>query len=246
MSAVRVVVLTGAGDHFCAGGDLKEMQVQATRTRPSDVTDATELATLLAELDRLKRPIVGRINGSAYGGGLGLISICDVAIGVTTAKYCLTEVRLGLVPATISPYVVARLGARNARRVMLNATEMDGAAAVRWGLLHEVVEPDALDAAVEREIAAFLHCAGGRGRLQALDRIRQHTWHEREYSIYRQSTGRSLGEHRIGRGDRRIFGEEEAGLAKRKIATDAVRCDVRCDRLPDLYRAASGGRQSFC
>jgi methylglutaconyl-CoA hydratase len=158
---VRVVVLTGAGDHFCAGGDLKEMQVQATRTRAERVADATELARLLADLDRLKRPIVGRINGSAYGGGLGLISICDIAIGVTTAKYCLTEVRLGLVPATISPYVVARLGVPNARRVMLNSTEMDGAAAVRFGLLHEAVEPAALDAAVEREIAAFLRCAPG-------------------------------------------------------------------------------------
>ena len=159
--AVRVVVLSGAGDHFCAGGDLKEMQVQVTRSRGERIADATELATLLAELNRFSRPIVGRINGSAYGGGLGLISICDIAIGVTTARYCLTEVRLGLIPATISPYVVARLGVPHARRVMLNATDMDGAAAVRWGLLDDVVEPAALDAAVDREIAAFLRCAPG-------------------------------------------------------------------------------------
>ncbi|HEY4313387.1 MAG TPA: enoyl-CoA hydratase-related protein [Pirellulales bacterium] len=160
-STVRVVVLSGAGDHFCAGGDLKEMQVQAKRSRAERIADATELATLLAELDSLPRPIVGRINGSAFGGGLGLISICDIAIGVTTARYCLTEVRLGLVPATISPYVVAKLGVPRARRVMLNATDMDGAAAVRWGLLDDVVEPSVLDAAIHREIAAFLRCAPG-------------------------------------------------------------------------------------
>jgi methylglutaconyl-CoA hydratase len=159
--AVRVVVLSGAGDHFCAGGDLKEMQVQVTRSRAERIADATELARLLAELDRFPRPIIGRINGSAFGGGLGLISICDIAIGVTTARFALTEVRLGLVPATISPYVVARLGVPHARRVMLNATEMDGAAAVRWGLLSEVVEPAGLDAAVDREIAACLRCAPG-------------------------------------------------------------------------------------
>ena len=159
--AVRVVVLTGSGDHFCAGGDLKEMQVQVTRSRSERIADATELAQLLAEFDRLPKPVIGRINGSAYGGGLGLISICDIAIGVTTARYCLTEVRLGLVPATISPYVVARLGVPHARRVMLNATEMDGAAAVRWGLLDEVVEPAELDAAVAREVNAFLRCAPG-------------------------------------------------------------------------------------
>ena len=159
--AVRVVVLTGAGDHFCAGGDLKEMQVQVTRSRDQRVADAVELATLLAQLDRLPRPIIGRINGSAYGGGLGLISVCDIAIGVTTARFCLTEVRLGLVPATISPYVVARLGVPHARRVMLNATDMDGASAVRWGLLDEAVEPATLDAAIDREIAALLRCAPG-------------------------------------------------------------------------------------
>jgi methylglutaconyl-CoA hydratase len=158
---VRVVVLSGAGDHFCAGGDLKEMQVQVKRNRDERIADATELARLLSELDRFPKPIIGRINGPAFGGGLGLISICDIAIGVTTGRYCLTEVRLGLVPATISPYVVAKLGVPHARRVMLNATDMDGAAAVRWGLLDDVVEPSVLDAAIDREIAAFLRCAPG-------------------------------------------------------------------------------------
>ncbi len=182
---VRVVVLSGAGDHFCAGGDLKEMQVQVTRSRTERVADAVELAELLAAMNRLPRPIIGRINGPAYGGGLGLISICDIAIGVTTGRYCLTEVRLGLVPATISPYVVARMGVRNSRRVMLNASDMDAAAAVRWGLLDEAVEPDALDAAINREIAAFspMRTRSSR-RLQTIDRVRQHARHTREYCVY--------------------------------------------------------------
>jgi methylglutaconyl-CoA hydratase len=158
---VRAVVLTGSGEHFCSGGDLKGMQQQATRDRAARIADATELAETLAELNRLPRPVIGRINGPAFGGGVGLISICDIAIGVSTAKFCLTEVRLGLIPATISPYVVARLGAKNSRRVMLNATDMDAAAAARLGLLDEVVAQADLDASVEREIQAVLRCAPG-------------------------------------------------------------------------------------
>jgi methylglutaconyl-CoA hydratase len=130
---VRVVVLTGAGDVFCAGGDLKMMQRQVTGTRESRVADARELAQLLSDLDRLPKSIIGRINGPAFGGGLGLISICDITIGLTAAKFSLTEVKLGLIPATISPFVVARLGVPNARRVMLNALEIDGREAVRLG-----------------------------------------------------------------------------------------------------------------
>ncbi|MGE0538057.1 MAG: crotonase/enoyl-CoA hydratase family protein [Pirellulales bacterium] len=158
---VRVVILSGAGDVFCAGGDLKGMQQQVQRTRAERVADATQLAQLLADLDQLPKPLIGRINGSAFGGGLGLISVCDLAIGVTAAKFALTEVRLGLIPATISPYVVARLGVPNSRRVMLTAHEMDAADAVRFGLLEAVVDPLALDAAVDREVADVLRCAPG-------------------------------------------------------------------------------------
>lgn len=160
-AAVRVIVLSGAGEVFCAGGDLKMMQTQVTNSREGRIRDATELARLLAELNECPKPLVGRINGSAFGGGLGLISICDIAIGVYSAKFALTEVRLGLIPATISPYVVAKLGVPNSRRVMLNALELDGADAARLGLLSAAVEPVDLDAAVEREIRQFLLCAPG-------------------------------------------------------------------------------------
>ncbi len=160
-TAIRGIVLTGAGEVFCAGGDLKGMQQQAVNSRARRIQDATELAQLLAELNQSPKPLLGRINGPAFGGGLGLISVCDLAIGVHGAKFALTEVRLGLIPATISPYVVARLGVNHSRRVMLNGYEMDAPQAVRFGLLTDAVAPEELDAAIEREIAALLRCAPG-------------------------------------------------------------------------------------
>ena len=159
--AVRVVVLSGSGNVFCAGGDLKGMQRQASATREGRIADATEFAETLNELDTLPKLIIGRINGSAYGGGLGLISLCDVAIGLVSSKFCMTEVTLGLIPSVISPYVVARMGVPNARRSMLPSFVMDGDQAVRFGLLSAAVEPDALDDAVDDEIARFLRCAPG-------------------------------------------------------------------------------------
>jgi len=158
---IRAVVLSGAGDVFCAGGDLKGMQTQVTRTREERIADAEELARMLADFNSLPQLVIGRINGPAYGGGVGLISICDLAIAVDTAKFALTEVRLGLIPATISPYVVARLGVPNSRRVMLSGVEMDAPMAARLGLISEAVPADQLDAAVRRELAALLRCAPG-------------------------------------------------------------------------------------
>ncbi len=160
--SVRVIVLTGAGDVFSAGGDLKGMSQQAANTREGRLADATEFATVLLELDRLAKPLIGRINGSAFGGGLGLISVCDIALGLTDATFRLSEVTLGLIPATISPFVVAKIGVPNARRIMLNAHKLDGAAAVQVGLLDVVVRTvEELDEAVEREVTATLQCAPG-------------------------------------------------------------------------------------
>lgn len=160
--AVRVIILTGSGEVFSAGGDLKGMTQQASNTREGRMADATEFAMVLAELNALTKPLVGRINGSAFGGGLGLISVCDIAIGLADSKFRLSEVTLGLIPATISPYVVAKIGVPNARRIMLNARQLDGNSAVRLGLLDEVVRTvEELDEAVEREVAATLLCAPG-------------------------------------------------------------------------------------
>jgi methylglutaconyl-CoA hydratase len=158
--AIRVIVLTGSGETFSAGGDLKGMKQQAANTREGRMADAREFATVLGELDALAKPLIGRINGSAFGGGLGLISVCDIAIGLADATFRLSEVTLGLIPATISPYVVAKIGVPNARRIMLNASKLDGLAAARLGLLDEVVaNVEELDKSIEREISAALQSA---------------------------------------------------------------------------------------
>lgn len=160
--AVRAIVLTGAGDVFSAGGDLKGMQQQAANTREGRISDATEFAQVLAELDSLPKLLIGRINGPAFGGGLGLISICDIAIGLTASAFRLSEVTLGLIPATISPYVIAKIGVPNARRLFVNAHKLDGAGAAKLGLLNEAVgSVEELDQAVEREVTAALLCAPG-------------------------------------------------------------------------------------
>lgn len=169
---VRAVILTGAGDVFCAGGDLKGMKQQASNTREGRLRDASEFAATLRELDQLPKPLIGRINGSAFGGGVGLMSLCDITIGLADATFQLTEVTLGLIAATISPYVVARIGVPHARRMMLNALPMDGRLAHQFGLLDVVVDSEkALDEAVAREVAHLLKCAPGAvGRSKVLIR----------------------------------------------------------------------------
>lgn len=157
----RVVVLSGDGASFCAGGDFRWQQSQRDEDRASRIRGGRPLAELLARLDAFPRPIIGRINGPAYGGGVGMIAICDVAVVVDSARIALTEVRLGLVPATISPYVAAKLGPSYARRVFLNAKPMSALEAQRYGLVHEVVPADQLDAAVNAEIDLALSCAPG-------------------------------------------------------------------------------------
>ena len=159
--AARVVVLSGDGENFCAGGDFRWQQSQGDQDRASRIRSGVPLARILARLDSFGRPIIGRINGSAYGGGVGLIAICDVAVAVDSARISLSEVRLGLVPATISPYVAAKLGPSYARRVFLNGKIMSAAEAQRYGLVHEVVSVAELDTAVNAEIDLALACAPG-------------------------------------------------------------------------------------
>ncbi|MCW5612615.1 MAG: crotonase/enoyl-CoA hydratase family protein [Rubrivivax sp.] len=160
-SSLRAVVLTGAGASFCAGGDLGWMQQNMKKSRAERVAESFELALMLRALNELPMPLIGRINGPAYGGGVGMISVCDVSVAVDTGVYCLTEVRLGLLPANIAPYVVARMGEANARRTFLTAKRMTAAEARRLGLVSEVVGAEQLDAAIERELADLLQCAPG-------------------------------------------------------------------------------------
>jgi methylglutaconyl-CoA hydratase len=143
--AVSVVVLTGVGASFSAGADLNWMRGMAKASEADNREDSLRLAALMRTLQFLPKPTVARVNGAAYGGGVGLIACCDIAIGVDTAKFGLTEVKLGLVPAVISPYVIAAIGVRQARRLFLTGEIFDADTAARIGLLHEVVSAQYLD-----------------------------------------------------------------------------------------------------
>ncbi len=141
---VRAVILTGAGDFFCAGGDLSWMKQQIEADRATRMKQARGLADALFALNTLAKPLIGRINGSAFGGGLGLISVCDVAIAPVTARFGFTETRLGLIPATISPYVLARMGEGKARRVFMSARLFPAHEAVSLDLLARPFKPKTL------------------------------------------------------------------------------------------------------
>jgi len=159
--AVRVVILRAAGKTFCAGGDLAWMREQMAADPETRFREARKLAEMLQALNTLPKPLIGAVHGNAFGGGLGLISICDVAIGVDDLKMGLTETRLGLIPATISPYVIARMGEARARRVFMSARLFDAQEAVALGLLARVVPAADLDAAIEAEVKPYLSCAPG-------------------------------------------------------------------------------------
>lgn len=149
-AAVRAVVLTGRGNTFSAGADLNWMRAMASASEAENHEDSLRLAALMRTLNFLAKPTIARVNGAAYGGGVGLIACCDIAIGVSDAKFALSEVKLGLVPAVISPYVLAAIGARAARRAFITGEVFDAEQALAIGLLHECVAADDLDAAVDR------------------------------------------------------------------------------------------------
>ena len=156
---VRCIVLAAAGTAFCAGADLNWMRRMADYTRAENVADAGQLATMLRTIFECPKPTIARVQGDAYAGGTGLVAACDIAISVDSANYCLSEVRLGLIPATISPYVIRAMGARAAHRYFLTAERFDAREAHRIGFVHEVVSADALDAKVA-ELAQTLVNAG--------------------------------------------------------------------------------------
>lgn len=158
---VRVVVLTGAGKSFCAGGDLGWMQKQMQADAATRAAEARVLAETLQLLNTLPKPLIGAIQGNAFGGGIGMASVCDVAIGADHLKMGLTETKLGLIPATIGPYVVARMGEARARRVFMSARLFGAAEAVELGLLARVVPAADLASAVEAEVVPYLSVAPG-------------------------------------------------------------------------------------
>ncbi len=156
---IRAIVLTGEGRSFCAGGDLNWMRAQFEASREKRMSEARALAHMLRAWNVCPKPVVGRIQGQAFGGGVGLVSVCDVAIAVEGARFGLTETRLGLIPATIGPYVVARLGEGVARRVFFSARLFDAPEAVSLGLIARAVAPQDLDDAIAREVTPYLSTA---------------------------------------------------------------------------------------
>ena len=157
--AVRVVVLAAKGKSFCAGGDLGWMRDQFNAPPEERRIEATKLAYMLQAFNTLPKPLIGRIHGNAFGGGVGLASVCDVAIGADHIRMGLTETRLGLIPATIGPYVCARMGEAKARQVFMSGRVFDAAEAIRLNLLARVVPMGDLDPAIDDEVAPYLSCA---------------------------------------------------------------------------------------
>jgi len=168
---VRAVVLAGNGPAFCAGGDLNWMKRMAGYGYEENLSDAQALADLMKTLDRMRKPTIARVHGPAYAGGVGLVAACDIAVGTPEAKFCLSEAKLGLSPATISPYVVRAMGERMARRYFLTAEVFDAAEAQRIGLLTAVSPSEKLDGEIE-EILRHLMQSGPQALVKIKELIR--------------------------------------------------------------------------
>jgi methylglutaconyl-CoA hydratase len=152
---VRCIVLAASGSAFCAGADLNWMRRMADYTRAENVADAAKLAEMLRVIYECPKPTIARVQGDVVAGGMGLVAACDMAVCVDTAGFCLSEVKLGLIPATISPYVIRAMGARAAHRYFLTAERFGAAEALRIGFVHEVVVADQLDAKVGEWLKAL-------------------------------------------------------------------------------------------
>ena len=192
---VRVVVLGGRGPSFCAGADVALMQASAAATFEQNVAEAERLGRMFAAFAHLPKPVIARLHGNVLGGGVGLACACDITVAAEDARFALSEVRLGILPALISPYVIRRLGDRNARELMLTGERIDGAAARRAGLVHHVVPVAELDARVDDRVRELLAGApGAQARIKMLlELYADSTWEE-----YRSGLPRVLAEVRAG------------------------------------------------
>lgn len=157
----RVAVLSGAGGNFCAGGDIEWMRSAAEASEQENEKDALALGEMFDALDQLSKPTVALVQGAAFGGALGLVACCDIALAAKSAKFCLSEVRLGLIPAVVGPYVLRAIGARNMRALALSAEIVGADCAFHIGLVHEVAREDGLAAARDRIVEALLLGAPG-------------------------------------------------------------------------------------
>ena len=205
--SVRAVVLAGNGPAFCAGADLNWMKRMARYGYEENLADARSLAEMLAALDRLRKPTIARVHGPAFAGGTGLVAACDIAVGAPEAKFCFSEAKLGLSPATISPYVVRAIGERAARRYFLTAEVFDAQEALRIGMLSMVTEKldETIDALLEHLLA---------GGAEAIARIKE---------LVRAVTSAPLDEAMMADTARRIAGTPRASIPRR-TRTPATGC----------------------
>ncbi len=156
--AVRAIVVTGAGKHFSAGGDFKWMLRMKDASPEENSRDTAEAARLWHRIYRSPKPVIARVNGAARGGGVGLVAVCDIAVAVESATFALSEVRIGLIPAIISPFLIRKMNVGTARRLFITGEEFDAAAAMRWGLVSQVVAGAELDSAVHHFVEMILRC----------------------------------------------------------------------------------------
>jgi methylglutaconyl-CoA hydratase len=192
---VRCVVLGGRGPSFCAGADIGAMKANANATFEQNLADAEKLSGMFTALGDFPKPVVGRVHGGCYGGGMGFACACDITVAADDAKFGLTEVRLGILPGIISPYVLRRLGDRVARELMLTGERFDAATALRLGLVHHVVPAAELDAKVNERAGELL-----KGGPHAQRRIKTmlELWGESSWEEYRAALPRTLAEVRSG------------------------------------------------
>ncbi|HEY3216588.1 MAG TPA: enoyl-CoA hydratase-related protein [Candidatus Eisenbacteria bacterium] len=193
--AVRIVVLGGHGPSFCAGADIGAMKASGARSFDENLAEAQRLGRMFAALGDLPQPVVGRIHGSVYGGGVGLLCATDIPVAAEDSRFGLTEVRLGILPALISPYVIRRLGDRNARELMLTGERFDAATAFRVHLVQHVCPLHELDAKVEERVQALL--AGGPAAQRRIKSLLQ-LYADSAWEEYRAGLPRVLAEMRSG------------------------------------------------
>ncbi len=191
--ATRVVVLGGRGPSFCAGADIGAMKASANATFEDNFAEAQRMGAMFAAVADCPKPVVGRLHGGVLGGGMGFASACDIAVAADDAKFGLTEVRLGILPALISPYVIRRLGDRFAREYMLTGERFDAATALRIGLVNHVVPAAELDAKVDERVGELL-----KGGPEGQKRVKQllSRWSDSLWEDYRSSLPRVLAEVR--------------------------------------------------
>jgi len=193
-AALRAIVLGGRGKAFCAGADLSWMKAMAGYTWEQNRADAQALADMLWAIWRCPVPVVGRIHGDCYAGGVGLAAVCDVLVAADGVTFCLSEAKLGLLPATISPYVIRAMGEQAARRYVVTAERFSAAQAAAMGFVHEVCAPDALDAKVDEIVAALV--ANGPMALRACKALVQDVAGQPLDAALREETARRIADVR--------------------------------------------------